>query len=63
MIEVLFMKVILVDGRTLIKWLEVASGSTFVNIGDEAGSLAELMVEQVIYVSLSRELVMKRRTI
>ena len=54
------MKVTLVDGRTLLKWLEVANGLTLANIGDEAGSLAELLVEQVIYVYLSREQVMKR---
>ncbi len=51
-IEVLFMKVTLVDGRTLLKWLEIASGSMLANIGDEAGSLAELLVEQVTYVYL-----------
>ncbi|KAG0562933.1 hypothetical protein KC19_9G184100 [Ceratodon purpureus] len=46
-IAMLNQMVTLVDGRTLLKWLDVASGSTFVNIGDEAGSLAELLVEQI----------------
>jgi len=46
------MKVTLVDGRTLLRWLEVANGSTLVNIGDEAGILAELLVEQVTYTYL-----------
>jgi hypothetical protein len=41
------MKVTLVDGRTFLKWLDVAGGSTSVNIGEEAGGLAELLVEQV----------------
>lgn len=51
-IEILFVKVTLVDGRTLLKWLEVANGSSAVKIGDEAGSLAELLVEQVTYIYL-----------
>lgn len=46
------MKVTLVDGRTLLRWLEVANGSAHVNISDEAGSLAELLVEQVTYAYL-----------
>ena len=47
-----FMKVTLVDGRTLLRWLEVANESTLVNLGDETGSLAELLVEQVTYTYL-----------
>lgn len=46
------MKVTLVDGRTLLRWLEVANESTHVNFSDEAGSLAELLVEQVPYAFL-----------
>lgn len=38
--------VTLVDGRTLLKWIEVANRSTLTQFGDEAGSLAELLVEQ-----------------
>lgn len=39
--------VTLVDGRTLLKWIEVANRSTLTQFGDEAGSLAELLVEQI----------------
>lgn len=46
------MQVTLVDGRTLLRWLEVANGATLANIGDEAGSLAELLVEQVTHIYL-----------
>lgn len=46
-IAVLNQMVTLVDGRTLLRWLEVANGATLANIGDEAGSLAELLVEQI----------------
>lgn len=47
------MKVTLVDGRTLLKWIEVANRSTLTQFGDEAGSLAELLVEQVTYFNIS----------
>lgn len=46
-IAMLNQMVTLVDGRTLLKWLDVAGGSTSVNIGEEAGGLAELLVEQI----------------
>lgn len=41
------MKVTVVDGRTLLKWLEAANGTSSTNWDEETSRLSELLVEQV----------------
>jgi hypothetical protein len=41
------MKVTVVDGRTLLKWLEAANATSSTNWDEETSRLSELLVEQV----------------
>lgn len=47
------MKVTVVDGRTLLKWLEAANGTSSTNSNEETSRLSELLVEQVTICLLS----------